>query len=251
MATPTTTDLLKYAELQMAAEAFLIEDNGELASDVTKALVLGNKHASHFTSPEAEKFLKHWRILDQQANTETGFSGTLFECILDDPLTGAKTGEKVISFRSTEFIDDAARDNQATNTFEIADHGLAFGQISDMEVWYKRLKDQGKITDPTQLSVTGYSLGGHLATAFNLLRTEENPPIALKQVVTFNGAGMGTWDTPTLSAAIKRFNDLHNLADGESAKGRWFKSGPRNQKIKRLSETRAFFLYLVHFRRHA
>jgi pimeloyl-ACP methyl ester carboxylesterase len=35
-------------------------------------------------------------------------------------------------------------------------------------------------------SVTGYSLGGHLATAFNLLH-----PGAATQVITFNGAGVG------------------------------------------------------------
>jgi len=38
-----------------------------------------------------------------------------------------------MSFRSTEFADDAARDNEATNKLEIKDHGWAFGQIADME----------------------------------------------------------------------------------------------------------------------
>jgi hypothetical protein len=37
-----------------------------------------------------------------------------------------------MSFRSTEFIDDAARDNQATNAMEIKEAGFAFGQIRDM-----------------------------------------------------------------------------------------------------------------------
>ena len=41
---------------------------------------------------------------------KAGFSRTLLESILDEPLTGAKAGEKVINFRSTKFIDDAARD---------------------------------------------------------------------------------------------------------------------------------------------
>lgn len=210
MTTPTTTELLKYAELQMAAEAFLVNPDGSVRTDLIDALKEGNKHPSRFTPTEAEAFLDPatgWTVLDQCANTKTGFSGTLFK--------NNKTGELVISFRSTEFIDDAARDNQATNTFEIADHGLAFGQISDMEDWYAKLVLNGKITDPTQLSVTGYSLGGHLATAFNLMRQEAGTQ--LKQVVTFNGAGMGTWDTPTLSAVIKQFNDLRNVADGESA----------------------------------
>ena len=196
----------------MAAEAFLVKPDGSVRTDLSDALKEGNKHASRFTETEATAFLDPatgWTVLDQCANTKTGFSGTLFK--------NNKTGELVISFRSTEFIDDAARDNQATNTIEIVDHGLAFGQISDMEAWYKRLKDQGKITDPTQLSVTGYSLGGHLVTAFNLLRTEANPPITLNKVVTFNGAGMGTWDTRTLSAVIDKFNRLRNVDDRKSA----------------------------------
>jgi pimeloyl-ACP methyl ester carboxylesterase len=45
-----------------------------------------------------------------------------------------------------------------------------------------------------QLSVIGYSLGGHLATAFNLLY-----PDAAQQVVTFNGAGVGRVTQATLS----------------------------------------------------
>ncbi len=191
---PSISDYLKYVELQMAAEAFLVDDTtGTVKSNLQDALIKGNGHASSFSPTEATEFLKHWTVVDQAANTGSGFSGTLFRCIQDDPATGAKAGELVISFRSTEFIDDAARDNQATNTLEINDHGLAFGQIADMEDWYARLVLEGKITDPNQLSVTGYSLGGHLATVFNLLRAEERAQ--LKQVVTFNGAGVGTWDT--------------------------------------------------------
>ncbi|MBK6638462.1 MAG: hypothetical protein IPG34_12865 [Rhodocyclaceae bacterium] len=128
-------------------------------------------------------------------NTGTGFSGTLFRSKITDPSKGLVAGELVVSFRSTEFVDDHIRDNVATNTQEIFAKGWAFGQIADMEDWYKELA-----SDPTRLggqtfSVTGYSLGGHLATAFNLLRREElsqGPPTAsLQQVVTFNGAGVG------------------------------------------------------------
>jgi hypothetical protein len=55
-------------------------------------------------------------ILDQRANTRIGFSGTLFR--------NRDTNETVLSFRSTEFIDDAARDNKATNVLEIKETGL-------------------------------------------------------------------------------------------------------------------------------
>lgn len=162
---------------------------------------------SRFTKIGAIDFLENWEILNQKNNTKAGFSGTLFK--------NKKTGELVISFRSTEFIDDAARDNQATNLQEIAGHGFAFGQIADMEAWYASLVAEGKIPDPTQLSVTGYSLGGHLATVFNLLRREEG--VAPQRVVTFNGAGVGMWNTPTLTQLIHQFKRLKTTVDGESA----------------------------------
>lgn len=210
MSTPSTSELLKFAELQMAAEAFLVNKDGIVkgGTELQEALETGNNHASKFTKTEATKFLEEWEVVAQvapdSAEAKTGFSGTLFR--------KKGTEELVISFRSTEFIDDAARDNQSTNALEIADHGLALGQIAAMESWYAKLVLEGKISDPSQLSVTGYSLGGHLATAFNVLRHEAGTPLGtpLKQVVTFNGAGMGTWDG-SLTSVIKEFQNLSNL----------------------------------------
>ncbi|PLK47610.1 hypothetical protein [Uliginosibacterium sp. TH139] len=62
-----------------------------------------------------------------------------------------------------------------------------------MEAWYQgSLK--AKIGN-SQLSLTGYSLSGHLATAFNLLHqgetTASGDPL-IKEIYTFNGAGVGT-----------------------------------------------------------
>jgi len=121
MTTPTITDYLKYANLQMAAEAFLVDSQekpltGQFYID---ALVRGNLHASKFTQTQADAFtdpIKGWTVLDQKANTTTGFSGTLFK--------NNQTGELVISFRSTEFVDDAVRDSAATNTLEIGTKGV-------------------------------------------------------------------------------------------------------------------------------
>ena len=122
MTTPTTAELLKYADLQMAAEAFLVnETNGQIKSDLKTALIDGNFHSSKFTDPQATEFLKHWEVIAQKPNTSTGFSGTLFR--------NKDTNELVMSFRSTEFIDDSARDNQATNAMEIKETGFAWGQL--------------------------------------------------------------------------------------------------------------------------
>ena len=100
MANPTISDYLKYANLQMAAEAFLINGDGtpKTGSDYTQALTDGNFHASKFTATQAAEFAAQWEVVDQLANTTTGFSGTLFR-------NKANPNELVISMRSTEFID--------------------------------------------------------------------------------------------------------------------------------------------------
>ena len=69
MTTPTTADYLKYANLQMAAEAFLVNPDGSIKDDISTALKAGNLHASKFTESEAIKFESEWKVLDQRANT--------------------------------------------------------------------------------------------------------------------------------------------------------------------------------------
>src|SRR5690606_38832218 len=204
--TPTVANLLKYADLQMASEAFLLNGlSGKTGSQLRDALSDGNLRASRFTPAQADRFIEYWEVVTQQANTPTGFSGTVFRCIKDDPVTGARVGELVMSFRSTEFIDDAARDNMATNTLEIKETGYAWGQLADMKAWYEELSGAGgPLAGGAPFSVTGYSLGGHLATAFNLMYG------AASQTVTFNGAGVGTYDRGTveLKDLVQQFSDM-------------------------------------------
>lgn len=199
------SDYLKYADLQMAAEAFLTGKNGVMANeDLVEALQSGNNHASRFTAAQAKNFAEEWIVVEQKENSSTGFSGTLFK--------SKATNEYVVSFRSTEFIDDAARDNQATNDLEIKTFGFALGQISDMEEWYKSLISSGKLPSGTDLSVTGYSLGGHLATAFNRLHMDDAGGLPhIKEVVTFNGAGIGKVPAgETLQSLLDKFNYLRD-----------------------------------------
>lgn len=218
---PTITNTLKYASLQMAAEA-LYDFDANVTPSQTPAdkarnipltvenLTTGNRHASKFPLLEAEKFATGWTVVEHLSNTTTGFSGTLFRAVRDDPTTGTIAGELVLSFRSTEFVDDAARDNQATNAMEIAEGGWAMRQIADMDDWYTGLKSDGKIPAGSSLTVTGYSLGGHLATAFNILHPGE-----AGSIYTFNGAGVGKIDAgQSLRAIVDRFNLQRRNADG-------------------------------------
>lgn len=216
---PSLADYLKFANLQMAAEAILnVPETGERfysGQDLERALIRGNNRASVFTATQAIDFAAQWEILDQKANTPTGFSGTLFR-------NKANPNELVLSFRSTEFIDDAARDNKATNELEIAAGGFALGQIADMETWYKTLSKAPENGEPAgalfgqQFSVTGYSLGGQLATVFNQLRQDDlrngPPPAALADVITFNGAGVGKIGTGSLRGMVDRFLELRAQA---------------------------------------
>ncbi len=220
MTTPTTAELLKYADLQMAAEAFLVNEDGILktGAELTKALTDGNFHSSKFTEPQATEFVKYWTVLDQRANTSTGFSGTLFKYTgPTDAAKGLTNGELVMSFRSTEFADDSAHDNQATNAMEIKETGFAWGQLRDMEAWYQELKNDPAKLGGKSFSVTGYSLGGHLATAFNVMHGVQGEGDPIDKVVTFNGAGIGGIDTSSyLKNLVDTFSTLAANADGQA-----------------------------------
>ena len=214
---------LEYAKLQLAAEAMFGIEHADVAGAETapldqkidpKWLTKGNDHSSRFTQPQADDFIKNWALVEHKANTETGFSGTLFKYIgPDNPDLGLVRNQLVMSFRSTEFIEDAARDNQETNTLEISETGWAFGQISDMESWYASLKTNHAsdfAAAGNKVDVTGYSLGGHLATTFNLLHRAD-----VGTTYTFNGAGVGTVLTTrgsgvTLGGVVSQFTNWRN-----------------------------------------
>ncbi len=216
----TLSTWLDYAHIQMAAEAFLIDEQRKLQSSgqnlANRLFDPGNNHSLKFTQTEANDFAAKYEVLDQNPNTGSGFSGTLIKNI--------KTGELTISFRSTEFVDDALADSVGTNE-GIAQYGWAFGQIKDMEeLWTPLQKDHPELLDENKgFTVTGYSLGAHLAAAFAQLRAEQNPkaaggipalkplPAYVKHIYTFNGAGTGGLKNGvTLTDAMQVFTDVIN-----------------------------------------
>ena len=224
----TATELLTYANLQIAAETLYgkLKDPAGNPSDLTangkaeltvKNLKDGNMHSSLFSETQAKEFVENWEIVSHLPNTSSGFSGTLFRVKAENgiPNTNLKNGDLVLSFRSTEFVEDYIHDNIATNTHEIADKGWAFGQISDMEQWFQSLKNAKLIGENQQITVTGYSLGGHLATAFHILHQDEN---LINNTFTFNGAGVGSMGGDEITTkeelqnAIKSFNEYRGGA---------------------------------------
>lgn len=202
MTTPSVQTLLTYANVQMAAET-IYPDNFTPGPIDPAWLMEGNNRSSRFPAALAAQFVGDWTVESHEPNTTTGFSGTLFK--------NRHTNELVLSFRSTEFIDDALRDNQATNALEIKELGWAFGQIADMENWWASL--QGQLGTTVQVTVTGYSLGGHLATAFQELHPER-----VRAAYTFNGAGVGRVNAgASLASVIAAFNTDRNAATDWSA----------------------------------
>lgn len=168
--------LQTFALLQIAAEAMFEQEHARPAAvpgsgaltDRTfgkdgAVLIQGNDHASKMTAAQAAQFASEWSVVSHQPNTATGFSATLFRCLVDDPSRGMTVGQYVLCFRSTEFVDDNARDGKATDEMEISQGGWAFGQIADMQLWWAQVKPQ---LSGAKVDVTGYSFGAPLATAF-------------------------------------------------------------------------------------
>ena len=118
----------------------------------------------------AQAFVARYQIEDHHANDASGFSATLMK--------DTTTGEYTLSFRSTEYSlqadgGDRERDGAAGADGELSGNGFAFGQLAAMEAYYQSLKSSGTLPAGAVLNVTGYSLGGHLATVFTEMHATE------------------------------------------------------------------------------
>ena len=191
---------LDFALQQFAAESYLHRFlSGELQLD--QVLQLGNNNQpgalpnasllpgnTRMADQQITEFTQRYQIVNHHANDASGFSATL----LFDTATNSYT----LSFRSTEYKNqneggDYERDGANFPSFtgadgEILTNGFAFGQLAAMEQYYADLKASGTLPVGATLNVTGYSLGGHLATVFTELHATE-----IQHTYTFNGPGRG------------------------------------------------------------
>lgn len=85
MANNQIRKLLEFANMQMAAEAFLLQgpDGGIIQADnvINARLVTGNAHASIFMPVQAQQFVDKYNVIAQYRNDPlkaggTGFSAT-------------------------------------------------------------------------------------------------------------------------------------------------------------------------------
>ena len=162
---------------------------------------------------QAVAMFNAYEVIDHHANDSTGFSATLYR--------HRTSGEYTLSMRSTEarpwgVAGDAERDNEGANKSGIYERGFAFAQLATMNDYWSHIRagqawnrssgtwetqSSGKLADfrtymdqrsaegaasAKKFNVTGYSLAGHLATAFTLMHEPD-----VSQAYTFNGAGPG------------------------------------------------------------
>jgi hypothetical protein len=190
---------LEFATQQMSAESYLQGIDLTNRDLVKGQLILGNNDPlldpslsgkTRFTDQLVDQFLNKYQIVDHHANDATGFSATLMR---ERDQNGQLTNNFTLSFRSSEYQNQAQggdweRDGVTGGDGEIARYGFSLAQLVSMEKYYQELKaDPTKLPPGAVLNVTGYSLGGHLATVFTELHEAE-----VNHTYTFNGAGRGT-----------------------------------------------------------
>ena len=166
---------LDLALQQVAAESELHLINVADPNRLQEALRAGNGIYTRLSSTESAAFVERYQVKEHLPNDSSGFSATLlFDC---------DTSAYTLAFRSTEFTNDPARDVRGADA-GIFFAGFAFAQLDSMEKFYE--EKVKPIVGSAPLNVTGYSLGGHLATVFTELHLDE-----INRTYIFNGAGRG------------------------------------------------------------
>jgi hypothetical protein len=128
--TTNTNKLFELAQLAEAAYANLIPG---------KSLINELQNADFnmkFSLVQATEFAANWQVVHHQSDTTSGYSGTLFKYIGNDPNSGFTNGELVFSQRGTAGI---LSDLVVTDLHQITENGLAFRQIVDMYNYWQRL----------------------------------------------------------------------------------------------------------------
>lgn len=181
----------QFALQQLAAESYLDGIDWTQPEQVKNRLLQGNTRRdlppSGYTRAPGDlgnAFTNKYSTVAHHANDSTGFSGTLLRWTNEQGGT-----EYTLSLRSTEFKPfnkggDGERDALPGADGEIIGKGFAFGQLAALEDFYER--EVLPIVGASKINVTGYSLGGHLATVFTETHLDK-----VKATYVFNGAGRG------------------------------------------------------------
>ena len=213
MAAHESSIYLKFASLQMAAESTELTRYISGAIDFKTSLTLGNNRSSKFTNSLADDFVAGLGSRRPQSTALGRASAApFFKARRSDP----SAGNRCRANSSSPFAPPSSSTTPRATTkrptrWSLVPFGWAFGQIADMKEWFDELNvDPGKLQGKN-FSVTGYSLGGHLATAFNLLMYEAGQADRIFETYTFNGAGVGEIKNgASLTQAINAFRTGQN-----------------------------------------
>lgn len=130
------TQVTKLFELGQLSEA----SYANLVSNMTpSALIIQLQNAGFndmkFSATQAAEFADNWQVATHQADTASGYSGTLFRYIGNDPNSGFANGQYVYAIRGTAGETDLV----GADGGDIVLDGLALDQIVDMYNDWKRI----------------------------------------------------------------------------------------------------------------
>ncbi|MEO8384986.1 MAG: hypothetical protein ABI583_07085 [Betaproteobacteria bacterium] len=112
--------------------------------------------SGNFSAAQAADFVKNWRLVAHQANTGSGFSGSVFERL--NPKTGAATGQYTFAFRGTEVGQQFGIDPAVADLGQLVANGAAFDQIIDLYNFVQRVTHADKATIQQAYRVDGATL---------------------------------------------------------------------------------------------
>lgn len=201
--------LYQFLLQQMAADAYLDDIPPGSIDELRKALIRGNNRqdlelptngVTRFTAVQADEFLQRYLVIHQLSDNPSLDQPTTFNGIpLDSGFSATLIREKgtdnyTLAIRSTEikpWSEGGDRERDASGAdLMLGLQGFAWAQIDTMEKYYAWLKSSGMLPAGARLNVTGYSLGGHLATVFTELHRTD-PAVQFGETVTFNAPGRG------------------------------------------------------------
>ena len=161
---------------EFSAVTFGIDGFGN-DDEVKKALIKSGTGEPEYTNEQANIFQDRFELTAENYDPGTGFRAALFFDKTTNEYTLAIAGTDAY-----EILGDVA----FADLVGIAATGYASGQIAAMFAFYDELLATGILHTDLRINVVGHSLGGHLATIFSIYR-----PLAVNQVYTYNGAGIG------------------------------------------------------------
>lgn len=188
--TRTLKEVFDQALLARAAYADLQGLQFESIAALQESLGEGLKQGDPpiLTAAAAAYVAKNFGVVHHQANTESGYSATLFRrrsVAMDDP-----TGGFSLAIRGTEL---GSLDDLRADFLQIMLTGSAWNQRAAMQIHWNGLTSGTIAIDAVfqqalggaQINVTGHSLGGHLALWF-----ANDMPESLGHSFTFNAPGL-------------------------------------------------------------